>query len=112
MLQGEVTMKDSAAESDLGWDPYEVWRTLLLENPDLLVQRNKSEDGPEGLNDPELVKQFAMTIAEFPDDLQDFLFMLAQEYGVEAAHNALDDAVRLYYSAQKDRIPLKNDMKA
>ncbi len=89
-------MSAKAETRGICWDPYAVWRTLILGNPDLLLRSNTGL----GLSDRSHAMHFALTIADLPDDLQDFLFVLAQEYGADAAHNALDDAVRQFFQTR------------
>lgn len=87
----------AAPKMTMTWDPYEVWRTLILDHPQLLLKTPNES----GLKDRQRAMQFAMTIAEYPNDLQDFLFILAQEHGIDAAHAALDEAVRRYFASRK-----------
>ena len=86
-------MTEAARSMTMTWDPYEVWRTLILDHPELLLKTPNES----GLKDRQRAMQFATTIAEYPSDLQDFLFILAQEQGIDAAHAALDQAVRRYF---------------
>ena len=85
-------------DTGIRWDPYEVWRSLVLSDPELLLQpSSRSAGGVRG----ERASDFAMTIAEFPDDLQDVLFVIAQERGIDGAMDALDRAIRQFYLERK-----------
>jgi len=94
---------EAARSMTMTWDPYEVWRTLILDHPELLLKTPNES----GLKDRQRAMQFAMTIADYPSDLQDFLFILAQERGIDAAHAALDEAVRRYFNTRKRTTQVK-----
>ncbi len=92
-------MSEKPADTSVRWDPYEVWKALVLKDPLLLLRPNDSAAHLSG----DGVQEFAMSIADFPDDLQDALFVLAQTRGVDEACTSLDSAIREYYDRNRRR---------
>ncbi len=88
---------DRISESSVRWDPYEVWKALVLNDPLLLLRPNDAEAHLDG----DGVQEFAMSIAGLPDDLQDALFVLAQTRGVAEACSSLDRAIRGYFKRNR-----------
>ncbi len=72
------------------WDPLDVWRRLLREYP----IRIDDPAGNTGRMDRRHAKLFWVSVAEYPDPLQDVLFVIAHARGFEAAVAALDQAIR------------------
>ncbi len=93
---------DRNSDSSVRWDPYEVWKALVLNDPLLLLRPNDAEARLDG----DGVQEFAVSIADFPDDLQDALFVLAQTRGVDEACSSLDKAIRDYFD--RNRRPATN----
>jgi len=81
------------------WDAYEGWRRLLREYP------LKIEDpaGSTGRMDRRHAKLFWISVAEYPDPLQDVLFVIAHARGFEAALAALDQAIRAQTAPHRGR---------
>jgi len=77
-------------QPSLRWDPYQAWRYLLREYP----LRIQDPAGSAGRMDRRHAKLFWISIAEYPDPLQDILFVIAHVRGFEAALAALDQAIR------------------
>ncbi len=90
-------MRGNPGDSGIRWDPYEVWRRLVLADPELLLQPSCCEDT---VNDAHTA-EFALTIADFPDDLQDVLYVIAQRRGAEEALAALDTAIREFFEERR-----------
>ena len=93
-----VSIRFSERSNPISFDPYIVWRTLVLANPDMLLFACEKRDLS---NDPTII-DFTASIAVFPDDLQDLLFTFAQYHGVAAAHRALDQAVETAYRIERE----------
>ena len=72
------------------WDPYDVWRRLLKNNP-VRVDDPSSTTGRMVRRN---AKAFWASICELPDPLQDALFVIAHARGFEGALAALDQAIR------------------
>ena len=80
---------ENQTQSRWRWDPHDVWCRLVrgfpvrIEDPAAttgrMVRRN--------------AKMFWASIAEFPDPLQDILFVIAHQHGFEVALIALDRAI-------------------
>jgi hypothetical protein len=72
------------------WDPFDVCRRLLRDYPLKIAD----PAGSTGRMDRRYAKLFWVSIAEYPDPLQDILFIIAHARGFEAALAALDQAIR------------------
>jgi hypothetical protein len=75
---------------DAHWDPMDVWRRLRRDHP---VQIDNPASST-GRMDRRNAKVFWASIAEYPDPLQDAMFVIAHARGFEAAIAALDQAIR------------------
>ena len=75
---------------DANWDPMDVWRRLRRDHPVKIDNPASST----GRMDRRNAKLFWASIAEYPDPLQDALFVIAHARGFEAAIAALDQAIR------------------
>ena len=90
--------EDNQAQSRWRWDPHDVWCRLVrgfpvrIEDPAAttgrMVRRN--------------AKMFWASIAEFPDPLQDILFVIAHQHGYEVALIALDRAISDHLADRKN----------
>ena len=98
MTEPIVLSRFSERSHPISFDPYIVWRTLVLANPDMLLFACEKRDMS---HDPSII-DFTISIAVFPDDLQDLLFTFAQFHGVAAAHRALDQAVETAYRIERE----------
>lgn len=77
------------------WDRYEVCRRLVRSHPLKISNPAVSTGCMEALN----AKAFWISVAEYPDPLQDVLFVIAHAQGFEASLAALDRAIREEISA-------------
>ncbi len=93
----QATTMDRNSESSVRWDPYEVWKALVLNDPLILLRPNDAKARLDG----DGVEEFATSIADLPDDLQDALFVLAQMRGVDEACSSLDRAIRDYFNRNR-----------
>ncbi len=73
-----------------GWDSHVVCKTLILWYPELLQNNYEHSDMREARS----VLGFLSAIQEYPADLQDILLLLARRYGLNKAHQSLDNAIR------------------
>ncbi len=85
-----------AADRPVVWDPYDVWHRLLREHP----VRVENPAGSTGCMNPATAREFWISIADYPDPLQDALFVIAHAEGFEAAVAALDRAVAAHLAAE------------
>ncbi|MDH4029238.1 MAG: hypothetical protein OEU49_00180 [Chromatiales bacterium] len=83
-----TTKSISKARAD--WDRYEVCRRLVRSHPISISNPAVST----GCMDPCNAKAFWTSVAEYPDPLQDVLFVIAHAQGFEASLAALDRAIR------------------
>jgi hypothetical protein len=72
------------------WDAYAVWQILLHRHP----VRIEDPAGSCGRIDPHMLPEIFEVIADYPAYLQDAVLVLAHAEGIEAAMEALDQAVR------------------
>jgi hypothetical protein len=72
------------------WDPYDVWHRLLQDNPVCVEDPGHSI----GAMDASTAREFWASVADYPDPLQDALFVIAHARGFPAAIAALDKAIR------------------
>ena len=72
------------------WDCYEVCRRLVHSHP----IRIPNPAASTGCMDSRNAKGFWISVAEYPDPLQDVLFVIAHAQGFEASLAALDRAIR------------------
>lgn len=72
------------------WDPYDVWNRLLHDNPVSVEDPASSA----GAMDASTARDFWASVADYPDPLQDALFVIAHARGFPAAIAALDQAIR------------------
>lgn len=79
------------------WDPYDVWQRLLRDHPVSVEDPAASA----GKMDAETAGDFWMTVAEYPDPLQDALYVIAHALGFEAALTALDSAIAAHLEAHR-----------
>ena len=98
MPESIVSSRFSERSNPISFDPYIVWRTLVLANPDMLLFACEKRDLS---HDPSII-DFTISIADLPDDLQNLLFAFAQYHGVAAAHRALDQAVQTAYRIERE----------
>jgi len=75
--------------STIMWDPYDVWQRLLRDHPVSV----EDPAGSAGKMDAETASEFWMTVCEYPDPLQDALYVIAHAQGFESALTALDGAI-------------------
>ena len=75
--------------STIMWDPYDVWQRLLRDHPVFV----EDPAGSAGQMDAETAGDFWMTVSEYPDPLQDALYVIAHARGFQAALAALDQAI-------------------
>jgi len=83
--------------STIMWDPYDVWQRLLRDHPVSV----EDPAGSAGKMDAETASEFWMTVSEYPDPLQDALYVIAHANGFEAALAALDGAIGGHLEARK-----------
>lgn len=98
MSEHDVSRQFSEPKNPISFDPYVVWRTLVLANPDMMLFVSEKRD----LYVDPSIGDFALSISVFPDDLQDLLFTFAQHHGVAKAHRALDQAVETAYRIERE----------
>lgn len=79
------------------WDAVDVWRRLRRSNPVRVDDPARSI----GRMDPRQARLFRISIADYPDLLQDALYVIAHARGFDAAIAALDQAIR---SHLRDRV--------
>lgn len=79
------------------WDPYDVWQRLLRDHPVSV----EDPAGSAGMMDAETASEFWMTVSEYPDPLQDALYVIAHAKGFEAALAALDAAIGGHLAARR-----------
>ncbi|MGB5209634.1 MAG: hypothetical protein WBO47_13680 [Gammaproteobacteria bacterium] len=79
------------------WDPYDVWNRLLHDNPVCVEDPGHSI----GEMDAGTAREFWASVADYPDPLQDALFVIAHARGFPAAIAALDKAIRDHLQAVK-----------
>ena len=72
------------------WDPSDVWNRLLHDNPVSV----EDPAGSTGAMDASTARDFWASVADYPDPLQDALFVIAHARGFPAAIAALDQAIR------------------
>ena len=84
-----------SADRPVVWDPYDVWHRLLHDHP----VRIEDPAGSTGCMNPATAREFWISIADYPDPLQDALFVIAHAEGFEAAVAALDRAVAEHLAA-------------
>ncbi|MGB5622356.1 MAG: hypothetical protein WBN65_07680 [Gammaproteobacteria bacterium] len=72
------------------WDPYDVWHRLLHDNPVCV----EDPGGCTGAMDAATAREFWASVCDYPDALQDALFVIAHARGFPAAIAALDQAIR------------------
>lgn len=84
------------------WDPYDVWRRLLKNNP-LYIDDPSATTGRMVRRN---AKAFWASIAELPDPLQDAVFVIAHARGFEGALAALDQAIREHMVACRRHSPV------
>lgn len=72
------------------WDPYDVWNRLLRDNPVCV----DDPGGSTGAMDAATAREFWASVSDYPDPLQDALFVIAHARGFPAAIAALDQAIR------------------
>jgi hypothetical protein len=77
------------------WDPCDVWHRLLHDHP----VRIEDPAGSTGRMERATAREFWISIADYPDPLQDALFVIAHAEGFEAAVTALDRAVAAHLAA-------------
>lgn len=90
----------------IAWDPYDVWQRLLRINP-VCVDDPAATTGQMSSS---MARDFWVTVAEFPDALQDALFVIAHAQGFEHALAVLDQAIGEHLSARAESsnlVPLK-----
>ena len=81
----------------IAWDPYDVWHRLLRDKPVCVEDPSTTT----GQMNPSMARDFWVTVADFPDPLQDALFVIAHAEGFEAAISALDRAIRAHLEARE-----------
>jgi len=81
----------------IAWDPYDVWHRLLRDNP-VCVDDPSSTTGQMSAA---TARDFWVTVADFPDPLQDALFVIAHAEGFESALSGLDKAIRQHLEARE-----------
>jgi hypothetical protein len=86
---------------DASWDPIDVWRRIRRDHP----VKIESPAASTGRMDRRNAKLFWISIAEYPDPLQDVLFIIAHARGFEAAIAALDQAIRGHFADLRRDIP-------
>ncbi len=86
---------------DANWDPMDVWRRLRRDHPVKIDNPASST----GRMDRRNAKLFWISIAEYPDPLQDALFVIAHARGFEAAIAALDQAIRRHFADLRRNAP-------
>jgi hypothetical protein len=74
----------------LPWDAYTVWQILLRRHPVKVIDPS----GSCGHITHDGVAHFCETIVDYPDYLQDTLWVIAHAEGMEKALEALDAAIR------------------
>lgn len=82
-----------------GWDSHVVCKTLILWYPELLHNNYEHSDMREARS----VLGFLSAIQEYPADLQDILLLLARRYGLNKAHQSLDNAIRKSLTKRQTR---------
>ena len=87
----------SISKTRADWDRYEVCRRLLRSHP----IRLSSPAVSTGCMEPRNAKAFWTSVAEYPDPLQDVLFVIAHAHGFEASLAALDRAIREDIAARR-----------
>jgi hypothetical protein len=87
------------------WDPYDVWNRLLHDNPVSVEDPANST----GAMDASTARDFWASVADYPDPLQDALFVIAHARGFPAAIAALDQAIRDSLRAAEPR-PARKDI--
>jgi hypothetical protein len=85
----------------MDWDPIDVWQRLRRSHP---VHVNNSATSTGRMN-RHGAKLFWISIAEYPDPLQDVLLLIAHARGYEAAIAALDQAIRAHLKARAALLP-------
>lgn len=83
---------------DNRWDPYDVWHRLLHNNPVCVEDPGQSI----GAMDASTAREFWASVADYPDPLQDALFVIAHARGFPAAIAALDKAIRDHLCAARE----------
>ena len=86
---------------DATWDPIDVWRRLRRDHPVNIDDPASST----GRMDRRNARLFWASIAEYPDPLQDALFVIAHARGFEAAIAALDQAIRGHFADLRRNVP-------
>jgi hypothetical protein len=90
-------MDTSNAPARPPWDAYEVWQILLHRHP----VKIEDPSGSCGHIDRETLAGFCEGVSDYPDFLQDTLFIIAHAEGLAGAVRALDDAVRAHLSGAR-----------
>lgn len=72
------------------WDPYDVWQRLLRDHPVCVEDPGSCT----GAMDAASAREFWASVCDYPDPLQDALFVIAHARGFPAAIAALDQAIR------------------
>lgn len=83
------------------WDAYAVWQILLHRHP----VRIEDPSGSCGHIEREGLAEFTEGIVEYPDYLQDTLWVIAHAEGLAAAVDALDAAIREHLVTRNDARP-------
>lgn len=95
----------------ISWDPYDVWQRILKNNPVCVADPS----GTTGQMDSGTARGFWATVAEFPDPLQDVLFVIAHAEGFQSALSALDHAIGEHLAdraARSKLVPLERKRRA
>ena len=82
------------------WDPYDVWNRLLHDNPVSVEDPAHST----GAMDASTAREFWASVADYPDPLQDALFVIAHARGFLDAHDFV--AFRGLVKSFRDQVQL------
>ena len=74
----------------IAWDPYDVCKRLVRNNDICLEDSADSTSHRRAAR----AREFWTTVADYPESLQEALFVMAHVHGFEAAMAALDDAIQ------------------
>jgi predicted RNase H-like HicB family nuclease len=85
-----------ATVTPASWDPYDVWQRLLRDHPVVVLD----PAGSAGKMDAETAREFWVTVSDYPDPLQDALYVIAHAQGFETALAALDRAIGRHLDAR------------
>jgi hypothetical protein len=94
--------KNNQGKSRWRWDPHDVWRRLVRGFPVSIEDTSATTGRMVRRN----AKMFWASIAEFPDPLQDILFVIAHQHGYEVALIALDRAIGEHLADCKNGKPV------